>query len=567
VTIPDTINGLAVAVIGDGAFSNSITVISATIPNSVNNMGKLVFASCPNLLEIYFQGNITNIENGALSNCTSLSSVYFSGDLPAIDTNVFAGSTNAIVYYLSGTIGWGANLGGCQSMLLPYTYTVDYSNRVTITKYTGSSSAIRTPISINGGPVISIGYRAFYYYPATNLVIGNNVTIIGESAFEGCRLKSFTSGPNVVRIDSRAFACSVLLTNIVITRNVFLINREAFIGCDRLTAFSVDTMNSYLSSSNGVLFNKNTTTLFKCPYAKDGTYIIPDSVTLINSEAFADCSSLVNIILGKNVSSIGTYAFGRCSKVKDVTIPDLVTNISDWAFFACTSLTNVTLGTNVLSIGICAFNSCYNLTGIFIPHTVTTIGASAFNSCERLTSIAVDVLNSKYNSISGVLFDKNNNLLIRYPAGLSWNYYTVPDSVTNIASSAFEKSGNLSAIYFKGVAPTLGSSVFAYATNAIIYYLPNKTGWSNSFGGLATVQWMPKISDDVNFGVISNSFGFNINWINASGMVTVVEACSNLTDSSWTSIQTNALNSDNMYFSDSDWTNTPCRYYRVSWTN
>jgi hypothetical protein len=96
--------------------------------------------------------------------------------------------------------------------------------------------------------------------------------------------------------------------------------------------------------------------------------------------------------------------------------------------------------------------------------------------------------------------------------------------------------------------------VFDSDTNAISYCLPGTTGWGS------TALWLPKLSSD---SIHSNQFGFNINW--ASGMVCVVEACTNLTTSSWHPLQTNALPADLSYFSDPGWTNNPRCFYRVRW--
>jgi hypothetical protein len=61
--------------------------------------------------------------------------------------------------------------------------------------------------------------------------------------------------------------------------------------------------------------------------------------------------------------------------------------------------------------------------------------------------------------------------------------------------------------------------------------------------------------------VRTNQFGFNIKW--ASGQTVVVEACTNLTNPVWQPVQTNALTSDSVCFSDSRWMNHPARYYRL----
>jgi hypothetical protein len=158
---------------------------------------------------------------------------------------------------------------------------------------------------------------------------------------------------------------------------------------------------------------------------------------------------------------------------------------------------------------------------------VTSIGEAAFGHCYSLTNV------------------------------------TIPSSVTNIGISSFVYCTNLTSIYFRGNVPSIGMSAFDRDPNAIIYYLPGTTGWSTNAGGLPASLWRPQISEDGSFGVQSNQFGFNINW--ASGMVAVIEACTNLTDSDWTPIQTNTLSANSTYFSDPNWTNKATCFYRIVW--
>jgi hypothetical protein len=63
------------------------------------------------------------------------------------------------------------------------------------------------------------------------------------------------------------------------------------------------------------------------------------------------------------------------------------------------------------------------------------------------------------------------------------------------------------------------------------------------------------------FGVRTNRFGFDIIW--PSDRVIVVEATTNLVNPAWFPLQTNILSGDAFYFSDSQWTNYPARFYRL----
>jgi len=92
--------------------------------------------------------------------------------------------------------------------------------------------------------------------------------------------------------------------------------------------------------------------------------------------------------------------------------------------------------------------------------------------------------------------------------------------------------------------------------------LPGETGWSSPFGGRPAVLWNPQAqTSDSGFGVRTNQFGFNIT--GSSGLVIVVETCTNLGNSIWSPVGTNILTGGSSYFSDPQWTNDPSRFYRL----
>jgi hypothetical protein len=238
----------------------------------------------------------------------------------------------------------------------------------------------------------------------------------------------------------------------------------AFPDCRRLIAISVDASNPFYTSLDGVLFNKSLTTLFQCPVGKTGTYVILDTVT-----------------------TLGEYAFG-----------------------GCTGVTSITIGNRVTSIGGSAFRDT-RLTSILIPHSVTNIGPRVFDYCSSLKAITVDASNSFYTSVDGVLFSKDQTILVQYPGHHAENYtipssatsigdwafysitsltnVTIPNSIAKIGAYAFCSCGNLTRVYFEGNAPKVDASAFSSAYQATIYYLPGTKGWGPTFGGRPTAVW------------------------------------------------------------------------------
>ena len=438
------------------------------------------------------------------------------------------------------------------------------NSQITITRYRGIGGTLNISNTINvygtNLPVTSIGNSAFrsctgltgVTIPSSVTSIGNSafdsctgltgvtipgsVTSIGNSAFDNCTgLTSVTIPGSVTSIGSNAFSFCARLTSVTIPSSVSSIGYSPFSCCGDLISIIVDALNAtYSSSVDGVLFDKNKTSLVQYPGGKSGSYTIPNSV-----------------------ASIGKYAFFGCLGLTSVTIRSSVTSIGDHAFDACTGLTSVTIPNSVSSIGNYAFNACFGLTSVTIPSSVSTIGDYAFEFCIHLTSITVDPLNAAYNSSAdGVLFNKSKTSLIAYPGGKPGSYtipssvasigrgafyycrgltsvaipssvssigvdafyycdgltsvtipssvssigdyafdscsgltsVTIPSSVSSIGDSAFESCSGLANLYFQGDAPSLGSSVFSYTT-LTVYYVAWTSGWGSTFGGRPTALW------------------------------------------------------------------------------
>ena len=129
--------------------------------------------------------------------------------------------------------------------------------------------------------MISIGNHAFEECrKLENITIGKSVVSIGDRAFHCCRsLKSVTIGNSVTSIGEFAFASDEKLESVIFGNSLTSIGRFAFSGCTSLKSINVNSGNSYYSSSDGILYNKDKTKLIRCPQGKTGSVTIPGSVT------------------------------------------------------------------------------------------------------------------------------------------------------------------------------------------------------------------------------------------------------------------------------------------------
>ena len=199
---------------------------------------------------------------------------------------------------------------------------------------------------------------------------------------------------------------------------------------------------------------------------------IPASVASIGTGAFQDATNITSITLPAGVISIGSSAFAGATALTSITIPNSVTSIGNSAFSRATALASITIPANVTSIGSSAFSGATALTSITIPAKVASIGSSAFLGASALTSISVVSGNETYSSIDGVLFNKSATTLEQYPAGKTANSYSIPNTVTTIANSAFRNAIALTSVTIPTGVTTIGTSAFNGATGLTSITIP-----------------------------------------------------------------------------------------------
>lgn len=284
--------GNSVVNIADAAFKGCHNIANIEIPNSVTFVGDSVFSGCAGLVNVIIGDNVTTIGESAFNACSSIERLEFSNSITSIGNFAFNGCTSLKELSFED--------GGAELSLGYNTYNSSGSGKGLFYDCPLETLFLGRDLSYDTG--FKRGYSPFYKKSSLKSVtIGDRVTSIGESLFEGCNnLESAIIGNSVTHIGELAFAYCVNLGCVTIGDSVVSIGKYAFIRCENLA--SIEIPNSVASIGDGAFES--------CKGFKN--LEIPNSVTYIGEQSFAYCFSLTNLIIPNSITSIGGYAFRNC---------------------------------------------------------------------------------------------------------------------------------------------------------------------------------------------------------------------------------------------------------------
>jgi len=275
-------------------------------------------------------------------------------------------------------------------------------------------------------------------------------------AFPYAKASQYTIPNGVTTISQGAFFYCMDLTLLTMPESLLNIGNDAFYYCNSLAKFIVKTENPKYCSVNGVLFNKDTTSLVVCPNGKSGQYSIPKSVKTIEFGAFNNCDKLTTLALLDSITNIDASFFIGCwslskysvsnnnpkycsrdgvlfnkdttllvaypvKKSSQYTIPKSVTTIGDYAF-ALSGLTSITLPVGITSIGKYAFESSSSMTLVTLGENVKSIGMGAFYYCDKLAKIKCNMKTAPTISSDVFEYVNQNTCKLYVPNGCLSDY-------------------------------------------------------------------------------------------------------------------------------------------------
>ena len=283
--------------IGDGAFSGCYCLTSIVIPNSVNYLGKEVFKYCTRLTSVTLGSGVQAILDNAFYSCDSLTSVVIPNNATSIGDYAFSYCDNLrSVKIGNGVLAIGQSaFANCSSL-----------NSVEL-----------------GSGVVQIYNDAFTgCVSLTSIKTGNNLTKIGAYAFYGCEnLSSVTLGEKVESIHASAFLNCYKLVEVINKSQKITVTKgmidNGYVGLYALTVSNRESFyTSKISNDNGyVIYTDGQEKILLCYVGEQTNLVIPAYVTKIYNRAFYNNDLIESVVVGSNVSAIGSYAFYDCDKL------------------------------------------------------------------------------------------------------------------------------------------------------------------------------------------------------------------------------------------------------------
>lgn len=373
--IPSSIDGKSVTGIGELAFESCQNLVSVTIPSSVTDIGMGSFYDCKELKSVYIPSDITNLGDWAFANCLSLKTVNIPKNIDGIGEAVFAGckSLESITIPENVTyIGEAAfeNCASLKSLTIPSSVTnlgkKAFLGCTDLTSVSlGSITSIENMVFLNCSSLTTItiprsveiirdsrdfsscNNLASIYVDSDNLYYSSDNGILynkSKTALLACpnaKTGTIVIPSGVERINDEAFSRCKNITTIIIPNSVTLIGNSVFWGCNSLISINVNANNPNYTSDDGILYDKDKTTLIACPGAKTDTIAIPNGVVNIDTGAFKYNSGILSIIMPDGIKTIGEEAFSYCTGIAIITIPESVTSVGRNAFAYWTSIQTI----------------------------------------------------------------------------------------------------------------------------------------------------------------------------------------------------------------------------------
>ncbi len=376
----------SVSVSGTHTFENCASLTEVRLPSSVAIYSMYVFRNCSSLKKLEFPNSNQIIGSSCFEGCTALEEVVFPGGGGDIFSNAFKGCTSLTTLHLAKESKISAQaFSGCTGIETIYYAGSKFSRTETTlqdSNKAGNDSlydahwicdeeskstwgSLSWEILKDEDVLVITGSGAINDIPQITNIVGSgpvtNNTVCWRPYRENLRIREIRIGEGITGIGRDAFRGYKYVTKVTLPSTLTQIGETAFIACSELQTVS-----------------------------------FPASLKSTGSNAFANCTGLTAVTFPDSVNTleIGYSTFFNCTNLKTVKLPKGLTIIQGSAFDGCAALEELSLPSGLKTIGKWAFSDCTGLKKINIPTSVTEIVEKAFEGCTGLQSVTISLCNA-----------------------------------------------------------------------------------------------------------------------------------------------------------------------------
>lgn len=360
-------------VILSGTFRGS-SLVSVTFPSTVKIVEARSFYNCVNLKTVKMNSGLEKIGSFCFYG-TALETVTIPESVKLVGSGAFSKAAKLKKVNIKGkNIRFDASVFE-ETPFLKSLYNKD--NVAIINNYLLDATGYTKSKFVVPSKVTSIAGSAFFLNrDVEEIVMHDNVTLLGSDAFRSCYyLKKITMSKKLTTIPSWAFAACYDLEEITIPESVTSLESLAFYGSNSLE--KVNFLSKTTNFENGVF--KDTRWLYK--QQEISPFVIINGVLIDATTAPG------KVVVPNTVKIINDEAFAGNEEVTEIIIPDTVVRIDENAFWSCTYLKSIDLGNAVKKIEDSAFSHCPSLTAVVFPDSVEELGRYMFTECESLKHV------------------------------------------------------------------------------------------------------------------------------------------------------------------------------------
>lgn len=435
------------------------TITTLTVPDGVKNIGSTACKDSLTLEKVVLPDSVTYIGYWAFTDCSNLTEIKMSANCQIIDQYAF-------------------HLTGLTELKLPATLTEFNLNDL-------SMPSLTSFVVAENNPTFSSENGVLYNGDKTKLLLCP-IKKEGELALP----------ESVLTIEVGAFHPEGILTSVTIPYQVLGIGKGNFNSDCEIKGYTGSAAEAYATEQGMPFVSLGETPISTIASGNAGANITwtlsSESVLTIsgtgnmefalNSSQYYEAPWLAyqdairNVVIENGVTDIGENAFMGCDNLENVMIPETVVSIHSSAFYACVKMKTITLPDSLTTIGEHVFGDCFSLETIHIPaKLVNGLDGSDFRTCKALTKYTVSEENTAYKAIDGILYSKNGETLVAYPANRGVEKYIVEDFVKTIGQFAFAHA-DIWTIILPDSVTTLEKGAFA---NSSVYHMEFGNGITN----------------------------------------------------------------------------------------